>query len=595
MRLFGIVAVLLIPIMLLSYLLIAKQFAEIDFTKRELRGAGHARDLMAGLIGLSSGELSAKDIEAIVAKVQSDTKELGSGQGYTELREILRSEKAASTDQVRALARLIHSVGEESNLILDPYKETFFLALAATFKQPVIVAEYRDFESYLQGAIASAGIDDQELKVLHTKMGRIAAVIGDSRDTVLRVKGGSSMPGEYAELEKLVSKLGNAINVMTDVSSSAKRGSEGVVLSMIARQNFNSAEFHGAARKVSLQTFGKLEQLLRERFNKLELEMYGLYALALVSLIFGAGASNKMFHSTLRRLDLVEEEKKRADEALEEAERARTETEQINSEVAKLNRELSSNIQRLKEAQDEIVKKGRMEQMGQLTATIAHELRNPLGAVRTSAFLIDRKIKGLNLGLEIQMQRINNGIQRCDNIITQLLDYSRNKPLQCKPDNLDEWLSRIVSEEAARLPQSIMIELVLGLDERPVPFDGSRLQRAIINLMSNAAEALINSDKSDSRSPADHKIWVSTHMVSADTVAIRVRDNGPGIAPEHLARVREPLFTTKSFGTGLGIPAIEQIARQHGGKLEIESRVGDGACFEIHLPLRPESEVSSAA
>jgi signal transduction histidine kinase len=295
-------------------------------------------------------------------------------------------------------------------------------------------------------------------------------------------------------------------------------------------------------------------------------QLYMHIGVSLLCVLLGAVAALWMFASTLKRLDLVEAEKERADAARDESEMARAETDRINGEVAGLNRDLAEKIRLLKDAQDEIVKKGRMEQMGQLTATIAHELRNPLGAVRTSAFLVEKKIKGLNLGVEAQMQRINNGVQRCDNIITQLLDYSRNKPLQCNPGNLDDWLSKVVSEEAAKLPQSVNIELVLGLEERQVPFDEARLQRAIINLMSNAVEAMTTAPKRDAvDAPAEHKLMISTRVNGAETVAIQVKDNGPGISAENLAKVREPLFTTKSFGTGLGIPAIEQIANQHGG------------------------------
>jgi signal transduction histidine kinase len=93
-----------------------------------------------------------------------------------------------------------------------------------------------------------------------------------------------------------------------------------------------------------------------------------------------------------------------------------------------------------------------MEQLGQLTATVAHEIRNPLGAVRTSAFLLERKIRGKGLGVEAQIERINKGVTRCDNIITQLLDYSRTKQLTCRAENLDDWLAAAVEEEAQRLP-----------------------------------------------------------------------------------------------------------------------------------------------
>jgi len=262
-----------------------------------------------------------------------------------------------------------------------------------------------------------------------------------------------------------------------------------------------------------------------------------------------------------------------------------TELKRINEEILRLNQELATNMQKLKDAQDALVKKGRMEQMGQLTATIAHELRNPLGAVRTSAFLMERKLKGKDLGVESQMQRINNGVSRCDNIITQLLDFSRSKQLTCEAGDLDQWLVGVVEEEAKRLPQLVNVECNLGLGGAKIPFDASRLQRAIVNLISNASEAMVgNGDKVLIEGAAEPKITVTT-SINSQFVEISVKDNGPGIPPELMDRIKEPLFTTKSFGTGLGVPAIEQIANQHGGNLKISSILGQGAEFIFSLPL----------
>jgi PAS domain S-box-containing protein len=266
-----------------------------------------------------------------------------------------------------------------------------------------------------------------------------------------------------------------------------------------------------------------------------------------------------------------------------------TELQRINEEVVRLNKELGANVKKLAEAQDELVKKGRMEQLGQLTATVAHELRNPLGAVRTSAFLLERKLKDKGMGVEMQIDRINKGIVRCDNIISQLLDFSRSKQLQCQPDNLDGWLTGVVEEEAKKLPQNIEVEVLLGLDGRSVPFDPSRLQRALINMISNAVEAMVGSgDQCNTVKGEPPKITISTYY-KQDHVSLRLTDNGPGIPADVLSRIREPLFTTKSFGTGLGIPAIEQIAVQHGGRLDISSEVGVGTTFTVWLPL-PQAE-----
>jgi signal transduction histidine kinase len=404
--------------------------------------------------------------------------------------------------------------------------------------------------------------------------------------TLEQAKQTSSDRMGYAEAEAMITGMKRDIDVTIAVVASAKPGTEPVVFGMLANQNIRTAQRYGQAAIVLEKTWGRLGQVLQERLARARQHLLVYAGTAAMCALIGVGTALWMFRSTLRRLDLVELEKVRADTARAEAEKSRAETESVNEQVAGLNRSLAENIQKLKEAQDEIVKKGRMEQMGQLTATIAHELRNPLGAVRTSTFLLAKKVSGRGLNVESQIERINNGVSRCDNIISQLLDYSRNKPLQCQSSNLDDWLSKVVSEESARLPQAVMIELALGLDDAKIPFDPARLQRAIINLMSNASEAMLNGGSGNDPT-ANPRIWITTRFSREGDAVIQVRDNGPGIAPENLAKVREPLFTTKSFGTGLGIPAIEQIANQHGGRLEIESCPGDGASFEIHLPVTP--------
>jgi PAS domain S-box-containing protein len=271
------------------------------------------------------------------------------------------------------------------------------------------------------------------------------------------------------------------------------------------------------------------------------------------------------------------------------------ELKRINEEILRLNGELASSMQKLKDAQDALVKKGRLEQMGQLTATIAHELRNPLGAVRTSVFLVERKLKDKGLGVEAQLQRINNGVTRCDGIITQLLDFSRTKKLDCRSADLDQWLVHLVEEEVRRLAGCINVACYLGLDASEIPFDPARMERAITNLISNAAEAMVgNGDVPLPDMKEEPTITITTRRVG-DVAEIEVADNGPGMSAEVVEKVREPLFTTKSFGTGLGIPAVEQIAIQHGGNLEIFSEQGKGARFVLRIPFVHQMQEEVAA
>jgi PAS domain S-box-containing protein len=273
-----------------------------------------------------------------------------------------------------------------------------------------------------------------------------------------------------------------------------------------------------------------------------------------------------------------------------------TELQRVNEEVSRLNQDLAENMHKLKEAQDELVKRGRMEQLGQLTATVAHELRNPLGAVRTSAFLLDRKVKGAVPGVENLIDRINKGVTRCDNIITQLLDFSRNKQLAFQPGKLDDWLKGVIEEEARKLPAALNISVDLGLGDREIPFDPMRLQRAVVNLISNASEAMLGTAEQPLTNPTvDARILISTYFKD-EFVSLRISDNGPGMKPDVLARIREPLFTTKSFGTGLGVPAVEQIAVQHGGRLDVRSTEGKGSVFTVWLPAQsPEVAEETAA
>jgi signal transduction histidine kinase len=261
------------------------------------------------------------------------------------------------------------------------------------------------------------------------------------------------------------------------------------------------------------------------------------------------------------------------------------ELERANASINELNLELAGSILQLKEAQDQIIRQGKLAQLGQLTATIAHEIRNPLGAVRTAAYLVERKIKDKGLDLGSELARINGGIKRCDKIITELLDFARSKSPLLKTVTIDEWVRATVEEERTGLPPAIQFSYDLGLGDTKAAFDPDRMRRVMINLLSNASEAMIASGKAQAHVVArDPTIVVSTRIVS-NNVEITVTDNGPGISEENLTKILEPLFTTKSFGVGLGLPAVEQILSLHGGGLRIKSKVGEGAAVTAWLPV----------
>ena len=293
---------------------------------------------------------------------------------------------------------------------------------------------------------------------------------------------------------------------------------------------------------------------------------------------------------------VLENAKTAAESAEREAREMHREVDKINQEMALLNKDLSDNVKILKDTQDKLVKSGKMAQLGQLTATVAHEIRNPLGAVRTSSYLVERKCADKVPGLEKPFARIKNGIARCDNIITELLDFARSNSLKCEEITVDNWVLDIVREQAGHLPEVVRFQCQMGLgDNFKADMDIGFMERVMINLLSNASEAMVGkADKPDLSVTSQPLIAVATKLTERG-VEISVSDNGPGISEEVMEKILEPLFTTKNFGVGLGLPAVEKILVQHNGGLDIQSTPGEGATFIAWFPQHQREETSRAA
>ena len=264
----------------------------------------------------------------------------------------------------------------------------------------------------------------------------------------------------------------------------------------------------------------------------------------------------------------------------------------MNEDITVLNMQLTQKAAELEAAQKEIVRKAKMAQLGVLVSTVAHELRNPLSVVRTTAFVLQRKLIGASVDAKEHLGRIDSGIKRCDTIISQLLDFTRAQDAVTTPTDLDSWLENLLASECEKLSPVIEITCSLGLQGHMVDIDPERMRRVVINLLHNAAEAMCpkgtTCPEMEGRTP---RIDVSTskNMRGAE---MAFTDNGPGIHPHFIEKIREPLFTTKGFGTGLGIPAAEKIIELHGGGLDISSTLGQGAVFTLWIPLQQQKRVA---
>ena len=247
---------------------------------------------------------------------------------------------------------------------------------------------------------------------------------------------------------------------------------------------------------------------------------------------------------------------------------------------------------KLREAMDKLARQERFAMMGQIAATVSHELRNPLGAIQTSLFTIGKtSTEKDNPLIRRALERAERGVQRCDAIVHELLDFVRQKELDRTTAAFDLWLRETLDEHA--LPAGVVVErdFRAGIE---LPFDRERLRRCLVNLLDNAAQALTGADWNP---PGGRELRIIVRSEQAGPhVKLSVLDNGPGIPADVLPRIFEPLFTTKNFGVGLGLPTVRQIIELHGGTIAADSRAGEGAAFTIWLPRGPAAvAVPSAA
>lgn len=228
-------------------------------------------------------------------------------------------------------------------------------------------------------------------------------------------------------------------------------------------------------------------------------------------------------------------------------------------------------------AEAELLKKERLSVLGQLTATVAHELRNPLSAIRNTLFTVKELSTGAGIKLDRPLSRMERSIERCDRIISDLLEYTRQRELKRNTVRFDRWLADLLAEQSVAPPITLTSEF--GAGEVAAPIDPDRFRRVIINLIENAAQAL-----AETPPEREKRIAVRTALVDRNLIVV-VEDTGPGIKPENLSRIFEPLFSTKTFGTGLGLPTVKQIVNQHDGIIDVASEIGSGTCVTVKLPL----------
>ncbi|MDH3475011.1 MAG: ATP-binding protein, partial [Rhodospirillales bacterium] len=243
----------------------------------------------------------------------------------------------------------------------------------------------------------------------------------------------------------------------------------------------------------------------------------------------------------------------------------------------------------LREAQDRLVRKERLAAVGQVTGTVSHELRNPLGAIRSGIDAMKKLAEAADPRMARIIALLDRSERRCNRVIADLLDFTRVRELELHPTRVDDWLGALLDEQ--NLPPQVTLRRQLGSGAE-LPLDRDRIERALRNVIENACHAMEAAAERDGRAE-EHHLTVAARAEEG-RLEISVADTGVGIAADERAKVFEPLFSTKSFGVGLGLPMVKQTLEQHGGNVEIRTDLERGTEVVLWLPLS-ESQRGAAA
>jgi two-component system, NtrC family, sensor histidine kinase HydH len=239
--------------------------------------------------------------------------------------------------------------------------------------------------------------------------------------------------------------------------------------------------------------------------------------------------------------------------------------------------QLSEANRHLREAEAAVRRSERLAALGQMSAGLAHELRNPLGTVKASAEMLARQVPEDSPIAQELTGFISSEVDRANSIITRFLDFARPLRTHLRVADLGEMLDRAVTQlEHHNPPFRVVIYRNYSPDIPPFPFDPELLERVAYNLLLNAAQA----------SPADSPITIKTRAVDG-FAEFAVIDRGKGIDPANRESIFNPFFTTRQEGVGLGLAICAKIVDEHRGKILVESEP-TGSVFRVLLPREPD-------
>lgn len=230
---------------------------------------------------------------------------------------------------------------------------------------------------------------------------------------------------------------------------------------------------------------------------------------------------------------------------------------------------------------DKLVQADKLVLLGQLSAGVSHEIRNPLAAVNLNLQLLSRKIPEDSAEYPF-VQTALQGVERISKIVEVSLNFSRPAIPDVKEMNINSIIPQTLDLVASSIrKKDIKVNIKLAEDLPNVAIDAKQVQQVLINLITNASDAIKDKGNIDINTYLEN----SAKYNRGEYVVVAIGDTGCGISPEELSKVFNPFFTRKAEGTGLGLPITQRILHQHNGIIDVQSKVNEGTTFYVKFPV----------
>lgn len=362
---------------------------------------------------------------------------------------------------------------------------------------------------------------------------------------------------------------------------------------------FSSAPLRVRGDAIGVLSVGLSAAELRRQENDLQLVLAGVFGLGTLAVLAvgfvmarsivgrvarlrdlaGAVAEGDLNQRlTLPENDEIAELAQAFSEMTERLAERTSEADRLHAETAERARQLEDSNQRLRQAQQQLVQSEKLASIGQLTAGIVHDVKNPLAVIKGIAELIQIEDSALSAFSREQVGLIRDNASHANAIVSDLLTFARQSTPKWQRQDLRETVQAALRLTEYLLRQaSVQPEADLPAEPVMTVFDSRQIEQVLINLIQNAVQAM----------PSGGSLRIGL-TVSDDRALLTVADTGVGISPESIGRVFDPFYTTKSEGdgTGLGLSVTYGIISQHGGEIWASSERDRGTTFSIRLPIR---------